>query len=89
MIKETIITQLSKDSKDRIKKIVKYHYGFEPKDKDINWIDEMFRNHYLVLHDQRIIRNLVTVKINETLLKYREKMRSIKFEELLFSKSIF
>ena len=44
MAKETIVSQLSNEERKRIKKIVEFHHGFKPKDKDIDWIDEMLRN---------------------------------------------
>lgn len=44
MAKETIVSQLSNEGRKRIKKIVEFHHGFKPKDKDIDWIDEMLRN---------------------------------------------
>ncbi len=89
MTKETIIPQLSNEMRKRIKKIVEFHYGFRPKNKDINWIDKMLRNNYSVLHDQRIIRNLATVEIDKMLLKHRDKIGSIKFEKILLDKLIF
>jgi len=89
MEKETIIPQISDAAKEKIKRIVKYHYGFEPKDKDIKWIDETIRNHYSVLHEQRIIRNLITVEIDNILLKHRTKIGSEKFEKICLDKLIF
>jgi len=89
MEKETIIPQISDEDKERIKKIVRHHYGFEPKNKDIKWIDEVIRNHDSVLHEQRIIRNLVTVEIDNILLKHRAKIGSEKFEKTCLDKLIF
>lgn len=89
MRQETTVPQLSDEMKKRIKRTVKFHYGFEPKDKDIEWIDKMLRNNYSVLHEQRIIRNLVTVELDKILLKHRSKMGSTKFEGILLDKLIF
>lgn len=87
-----IIPQISDKMRKRIKKIVEFHHGFEPKDRDIDWIDDVLRNNYSTLHDQRIIRNLVTVEIDKILLKHRDKIDkigSIKFEKILLHKLIF
>lgn len=89
MSEKLIISKLSDEMKKRIKEIVKFHHGFKPKDKDIKWIDEMLKNNYSVLHDQRIIRNLVTVEVDKILLKHRDKIGSIKFERILLDKLIF
>ena len=48
---ETRISRISNEAKERVKKIVKYHYGLIPKDSDIAWIDKMLRNNYAVLHE--------------------------------------
>lgn len=88
-----IIPQISDEMRKRIKKIVEFHYGFKPQDRDIDWIDDVLRNNYSTLHDQRIIRNLVTAEIDKILLKHRDKHRdkigSIKFEKILPHKLIF
>ena len=88
-----VIPQISDKMRKRIKKIVKFHYGFDPQDRDIDWIDDVLRNNYSTLHDQRIIRNLVTMEIHKILLKHRDKKRdkigSIKFEKILLHKLIF
>ena len=89
MTEETIIPQLSDEMKKRIKKIVKFHYGFNPDNRDIDWIDEMIRNNYSVLHEQRIIGNLVTVEIDKILLKYRDKIGNTVLERLFLDKLIF
>ena len=86
---ETRIPQISDKMKARIKNIVEHHYGFTPKDEDIDWIEEMLRSHYVVLHDQRIIRELVVNNIGNTLLEHRDRIGSIEFERIQFEKGIF
>lgn len=88
-MKETRIPYISDEMKERIKDIVKYHYGFTPKDEDIGWIDRMLRNNYAALHDQQIIRELAARNVSNELLKYRDKMGSIQFERIWLEKAIF
>lgn len=71
----------------RIKKIVESHYGFVPDEQDILWIDEMLRGGYGTLHEQHIIRKLVTHRIDEILLSHRQEKPDI--ENLFSEKSIF
>lgn len=86
---ETRIPQISDEMKKRIKNIVKYHYGFTPKDDDLEWIDRMLRNNYATLHDQQIIRELAAKNISDELLKHRDSIGSIEFERIWLEKSIF
>jgi len=86
---ETRIPQTSNEMKERIKDIVKYHYGFIPNDDDIEWIDRMLRNNYAALHDQRIIRELAAKNISNELLKHRDRIGSIEFERIWLEKAIF
>ena len=88
-MKNTMIPSLSTSQRKKIKEVVKFHFGIDAEDHDIDWIDKMLRNHYSVLHDQMIIRNLVTVNIDKILLKHRDKIGSIKFEKILLDKLIF
>jgi hypothetical protein len=88
-IENTIIPALFISQKKKIKKIVKFYYGIDANDYDINWIDKMLRNHYLVFHNQNIIRNIVTVNIDKILLKHRDRIGSLKFEEITLEKLIF
>lgn len=88
-MENTIIPPLSDSRRKKIKEVVKFHYGIDADDRDIDWIDKMLRNHYTVLHDQRIIRNLVTVNIDKILLKHRDKIGSIEFERITMDKLIF
>jgi len=88
-MESTVIPPLSTSQRKKIKEVVKFHYGIDAEDHDIDWIDKMLRNHYSTLHDQRIIRNLVTVNIDKILLKHRDKIGSIKFEEIQLHKLIF
>lgn len=85
----TIVAILSTAQRKKIKDIVKFHYGIDAEDYDIDWIDKMLRNHYSVLHDQNVVRNLVTTNIDKILLKHRENVGSAKFEEILLDKLIF
>ena len=85
----TVIHPLSISQRKKIKEIVKFHYGIDADDHDIDWIDEMLRNHYSVLHDQNMIRNLVTVNIDKILLKHRDEIGSIEFERITMDKLIF
>jgi len=66
----------------RIKKIVEFHYGFLPDDDEIVSIDEGLRNQYRVLHDQCIIRELLTRKVSSILVAHRREKPDI---ESLFS----
>jgi len=84
-----IIPQISNKMRKRIKKIVTFHYGFKPQDRDIGWIDDVLRNNYSTLHDQRIIRNLVTTEIAKILLKHRDKNGNTEFGKILLQKLIF
>jgi hypothetical protein len=86
---ETRIPQISNEIKKRIKEIVKYHYGFTTNDDDIYRIDNMLRNHYAVLHDQRIIRELVAGEAGKELLKHRDRLGSLEFERIWLEKTIF
>lgn len=88
-IEKTIIPPISSSMRERIKKIVRSHYGIDANDSDIDWIDSMKRNNYLVLHDQQIIRNLVTVNVGNILLKHRDRIGSIELERLMMNKLIF
>ena len=85
-IERTVILPLSSSRRERIKKIVRFHYGIDSKDSDIDWIDRMLRNNYSVLHDQQIISNLVTVNIGNILLKHRDRLGSIELERLTMNK---
>lgn len=73
----------------RIKKIIEYHYGFVPKEADIEWIDRMLRNNYVVLHEQNIIRELATKNLSSGLLKHRDRLGSTEFERIWGEKDIF
>lgn len=87
---KTVIPPLSTSQRKKIKQIVKFNYGVDAEDHDIDWIDDMLRNHYSVIHDQKIIRYLVTDFINKTiLLKHRDELGSFKFEEIQLNKLIF
>lgn len=88
-MKETKISGVTTEMRKRIKKIVRFHYGFKPKDEDIDWIDDMLRNEYVVLHDERIIRELATQNAVNQLLKIRDKIGSIKFETIWLEKFMF
>jgi len=85
----TILPELTDEMKSQIKKVVKYHYGFEPKDEKIEKIDSYLRNHYLTLHDQRIIRELAADDAQEDLLKNIEQLGSLEFEKIWLEKIIF
>ena len=86
---EIIIPQISDEMKKRITRIVKYNYGFIPKDDDIKRIDKGLRNNYATLHDQRIIREIVSENIIKELLKQRDRIGSIEFERIWLEKAIF
>lgn len=86
---ETRIPYISDEMRERVKDIVKYHYGFAPKDEDIGWIDRMLRNNYAVLHDQQIIRELAAKNVSNELLKHRDRIGSIEFERIWSEKAIF
>jgi len=88
-MENTIIPPLSGSQRKKIKEVVKFHYGIDADDHDIDWIDEMLRNHYSMLHNQNVIRRLVTVNINKTLLKHRDKIGSIEFGRITIDKLIF
>lgn len=86
---ETTIPQLSDEEKKRIKGIVDYHYGFTPADKDLLWIDETLRSHYVVLHGQRIIWEATAREAGKDLLRHKDRLGSLEFERIWFEKSIF
>jgi hypothetical protein len=88
-MENTVIPPLSNLQREKIKKIVKFHYGIDADDRDIDLIDKGLRNNYLVLHEQNVIRNLVTVNISKILLKHRDGIGSIAFEKILMDKMIF
>ena len=86
---DTVVPPLSTESKQRIKSIVNIHHGFGPQDSDIAWIDDVLRNHYIVLHDQKIILELVAYELSKPLLKYRDRFGSTAFEQIWHDKIIF
>jgi len=88
-MEEIKIPQLSDEMTGRIKKTVSYHYGFVPADYDLQWIDKVLKNQYVVLHEQHIIRRVVDFEIKQELLKSRDKMGSSKFEQICIEKTIF
>jgi len=81
--------KLSDDAIKRIKESVYYHYGFTAVDRDIFLIDEGLRGHYIILHEQHIIQELVTQEVSKDLLIYRDKIGSLEYERIWFEKSIF
>jgi hypothetical protein len=85
----TVIPPLSTSQRKKIKEVVKFHHGIDADDYDIDWIDKMLRNHYSVLHVQDVIRNLVTANIGKILLRHRDRIGSLKFEEITSDKLIF
>ena len=72
---------------ERIKKIIEFNHGFVPDEQDILRVDRMLRNQYGVLHDQCIIRELVTERIDDILLAHGQEKPDI--ESLFLDKSIF
>lgn len=86
---ETRIPQISDEARERVKDIVKYHYGFTPKDDDIDRIDRMLRNDYVVSHQQRLISELADKNMSNELIKYRDRIGSIEFERIWLEKDIF
>ena len=86
---ESRVTPITNEKIKRIKLTVKYHHGFTPKDDDIYSIDDMLRNNYRVLHDQRIIRELVARDIGRELLKHRNRLGSLEFERIWGEKTMF
>lgn len=86
---ETRISQISDEAKERVKRIVKCHYGFTPKDNDIEWIDKMLANNYGFLHEQQIIRELAAKNISNGLLKHRDRIGSEQFERIESERDIF
>lgn len=86
---ETIIPQIAGEANERVRRIASYHYGFEPANKDIERTDEMLRNEYAVLHEQRIMRHLAAAEITRPLLKHRDRIGSGRFEEMWLDKRVF
>ena len=72
---------------ERIQRIIQFHYGFVPSEEEILRIDDGLRSQYGVLHDQYVIRELVTQKISDILVAHRQEKLDI--ESLFFDKSIF
>lgn len=91
MTSKTIIPELSNERKNRIQKIMKHHYGFEPENEEIERIDGILRsiNTQSTLHDEKIIRYFVIEKIHKILSKHRERIGNTKYETLLLDKLIF
>jgi len=85
---ETIIPPLPNETKEQIKRIVYYHYGFEPRDEDIEIIDMGLRNNYLSFHDQQIIRELAAANASRELLAHKDRL-GIEFDRIWLEKSIF
>lgn len=81
--------QLSKEDKNRIRSTVAFHFGFTPKDDDIEQIDKMLRNNYVALHYQQIIQELAVKSAIDDLLKYRDRIGSTEFERIWLEKNIF
>jgi hypothetical protein len=73
----------------RIKAILESHYGIVANDEEIRRIDGGMRNNYAVLHDSRIVREIVSKNISEILLKHRTKENVSRLEALLLGKSVF
>ena len=71
---ETIISPLPTETNEQIKRIVSYHYKFEPRDEDIEIIDMSLRNNYLASHDQQIIRELAAADVSRSLLTYKDRL---------------
>lgn len=86
---KSAVPQISDEVKQRVKSIVKFHYGFIPKEADIEWIDRMLRNNYAVLHEQQIIRELAAKNMSNGLLKHRDRIGSTEFERIWLEKDIF
>jgi len=81
--------EISKEEIKKIKKIVKFHYGFSPEEKDIKNINRGLKNNYIVLHQQKIINKLATRYASRELLKYWDKIGSQRFEEIWLTKIMF
>lgn len=88
-MKNAVIRSLSNPQRKKIKEVVKFHYGIDAEDHDVDWIDRMLRNSYSTLHYWNVLRNLLTVNIGKILLKHREKIGTTKFETITTDKMIF
>lgn len=75
-------------SRNHIKEIVEYHYGFIPTDEDIDKIDKGLSNNYGTLHPYRIVNRLATSSLNKIISKYRDTL-GITLEEIELDKLIF
>jgi hypothetical protein len=80
---------LGKAAIERIKATLKSHYGIVANDQEIHRIDEHLRNNYVVLHDQMIMREIVSRNITKILLKHRTKENVSQLEALFLAKSVF
>lgn len=76
-------------AKQRIKGVVKYHFGFDPEESDIEWIDKMLSNSYGAMHEQRVIGELATNNLTNGLLKHRDRLGSLEFERIWLEKHVF
>lgn len=74
---------------ERIKRTLKFSYGIVSYNQEIIGVDEGLRNQNLVLHDRRIISEIVSRNINKILLKHRTRENVGWLEGLFLHKSIF
>jgi hypothetical protein len=80
---------LGKATIERIKATLRSHYGIVANDQEIHGIDKGLRNNYVVLHDQRIMREIVSRNVSKILLKHRKKENVSQLEALFLAKSVF
>jgi hypothetical protein len=80
---------LGKAAIERIKTTLKFHYGIVADDQEILSIDDGLRNNYVVLHDQRIMREIVSRNVSKILLKHRTRENVSQLEALFLAKSVF
>lgn len=81
--------ELDRVAKEWIITILKVVYGIVANNDEIHRIDKGLRNNYVVLYDQRIIREIVSINISKILLKHRAKENVLQLEDLFFNKLIF
>lgn len=80
---------MDKTVKEWIKTTLKVGYNIDATDDEIQRIDKGLRNNYVVLHDKRIIREIVSSNVSKILLKHRTKENVSQLEDLFLNKLIF
>lgn len=68
---------------------MKADHGIITNDEELDRIDEGLQNNYAVLHNQHVIKEIISFKISNILLKHRTKENVSQLEDLFYNKLIF